>query len=105
MSVRFLYIGNDTTIAFNLLDVNGVAATGATMEATLYSGSSAVTGQTWPLPLGETSPGTYSGVLTAALAITDGQALRLVVTATHNGSTARWENVFQGAVRRATGAT
>lgn len=101
MSLRFLFVGNSTTISFDLLDVDGAPATGATMEATLYAGTEEVAGQDWPLDLTETeTPGTYSGVLLSSLEITDGQSLRLVVTAEHNSSTARWENLLQGAFRR-----
>lgn len=100
--MTLLFLGNDTTIEITLDDVDGVPAVGATLEANLYRGADLVTGQDWPLSLGETEDGVYSGVLLASLALVDGEALRLVYAATHEGSTARWEHRLQAATRRAT---
>lgn len=100
--MSLLYLGNDTTVSIDLIDVEGEVATGANVTATLYAGTAAVDGQEWPLSLAESPDGTYSGVLSSELELAEGQSLRLVISASHDGATAVWDHLFRAAVRRAT---
>lgn len=98
-----LYVGNSSVCELTGLknSVTGVADTGATVNVTLYSGDTEVTGQTWPASMAHVADGTYRVTLNHDISIQAGYTYTAVITATGSGSeVGRWELTGQAQTRK-----
>lgn len=76
----------------NLVDQDGSAVTGATVEATLYEsdGETELTGITQPVSLADEGSGKYVGVVDEGLDVSVGDLVKIKYVATKNDNQRVW---------------